>query len=140
MKRLLIVFLMLGTGFLQAGVFNLSSFSRANCINNESISWDATSGEWAMKTVSIQSNVNGAFKIIEMSIEYGIHRSAAICLGCGLSGGWFVDGEHYIGADGGDKGSYLESFCDASWVNSGTESFAVPCRMTFSSTCNITEW
>ena len=50
------------SGFASAGIFDLTHTSRANCVNNESISWEA-GGRWLMGVWSshykIYGNLNG---------------------------------------------------------------------------------
>jgi hypothetical protein len=75
---------------VQAG---LVWFSRANCVNNESISWD-----WPVRSYWLWTDSYHRKDVWEPVLrtgwEYGF-RSAAVHWGEGLSGGWYVVGDHY---------------------------------------------
>jgi hypothetical protein len=68
-------------------------FSRANCVNNESISWDWPLRSYWLWTDSYHHK-DGWEPVLRTGWEYGF-RSAAVHWGEGLSGGWHVVGEHY---------------------------------------------
>lgn len=83
-----------------AGLYNLTIHSRANCVNNESISWDARKYH-TLKTVSRHMLLDGKFQvhIVDTGTE-STWRSAAIHWGEGAKYDalfkWQVAGEHYI--------------------------------------------
>lgn len=69
-------------------------FSRANCANNESISWDWPGNNRWLWTNSWH-NKNGVWQEpIRTGWEY-TYRSAAVHRGEGFPGGWYVVGQHY---------------------------------------------
>lgn len=74
----------------------LLALSRANCINNESISWDWPGNNHWLWTNSFHFNFkNGAWEpVIQTGWEY-TWRSAAIHVGEGFQGGYYVLGRHY---------------------------------------------
>lgn len=108
----------------------LSWFSRANCVNNESITWEAFwtdyywlyTYSWHFRYVYIDSFPVGFYlpesHIVTDGWSY-TWRSAAIHWGEGFSGGWTVIGYHYS-LDYGSGSYYL-----------GT---------TFAVDCNLGEW
>lgn len=70
-------------------------FSRANCVNNESISWDWPTNSYWLYTIG-QHYRNGAWEpAIHTGWEYTF-RSAAVHWGEGFSGGAYVIGSHYM--------------------------------------------
>lgn len=133
----------------QAGVFSITYFSRANCINNESITWDLST-KWQMKVSSDQAHpVSGKILWLEDEAR-DTHRVAAICVGCGFTGGWNVTGSHYVGTpssyanlDPSDEDPYaqsiLEENCDG-WVFDGNYTFFEPCKTSFADSCNLDQW
>jgi hypothetical protein len=78
------------------GGFNkLTTHSRANCVNNESISWDWTH-EWVLLTTSDHINARSGAVLHSLSTGWeNTWRSAAVHWGEG-SGGWLVHGVHWI--------------------------------------------
>jgi hypothetical protein len=69
-------------------------FSRANCINNESITWDWPSNNYWLYTQSLHF-INGAWEpTINTGWQY-TYRSAAVHWGEGVKGGAYVVGKHY---------------------------------------------
>jgi hypothetical protein len=97
-KKIILSFVLLLLFFnkANAGLQGLTIHSRANCVNNESISWDATRA-WDLFTTSdhgvaatgqlVHSNATGWQKT---------WRSHSIHWGEGGSG-WYVHGWHWIG-------------------------------------------
>ena len=78
-----------------AGVNGITYHSRANCVNNETISWDATKA-WKLFTTS--DHINAATGQLVHSLPTGwavTRRSAAVHWGEGR-GGWIVHGYHWI--------------------------------------------
>ncbi len=76
-----------------AGLKSFTMHSRANCVNNESISWQANN-TMVLRTLSGHAN---ASQIITHVIDTGWEntwRSAAVHWGEGR-GGWLVIGNHY---------------------------------------------
>jgi hypothetical protein len=69
-------------------------FSRANCINNESITWDWPGNNHTLWTNSFHYNRNGWQPVIRTGWEWG-YRSAAVHWGEGRGGGWAVTGHHF---------------------------------------------
>lgn len=69
-------------------------FSRANCANNESISWDWPGNNYWLWTNSHHYK-NGKWEpVVQTGWEF-TYRSAAVHWGEGFSGGYFVVGNHY---------------------------------------------
>ena len=78
-----------------AGINNLTAHSRANCINNESITWQLGK-RWVLRTVSEHYKNKGLAHTIDTHWDR-TRRSAAVCwLEGKLSGDWHVIGKHYI--------------------------------------------
>jgi hypothetical protein len=71
-------------------------FSRANCINNESITWDWPGNTYQLWTSSSHYNYRTARwqPAIITGWEW-TYRSAAVHWGEGYSGGWYVEGNHW---------------------------------------------
>jgi hypothetical protein len=88
----------------QAAFNMLSIHSRANCINNESISWDATH-YWVLATESWHY-LNGTLVHLVGSGWATTWRSAGVHWGEGR-GGYQVIGYHHIWRDGAEKDSLL---------------------------------
>jgi len=82
-----------------AGFNGLTIHSRANCVNNESISWDWTH-YWNLNT-STSHYLNGRLVHSYQTGWINTWRSAAVCWGEG-KGGWTVIGAHYIAYRAGD--------------------------------------
>lgn len=77
-----------------AGFNGYTNHSRANCVNNESISWDWTR-DWLLITRSEHYNVNtGEFIHALQTPAEWTWRSAAVHWGEG-HGGWKVKGLHW---------------------------------------------
>jgi len=76
----------------------LTWFSRANCFNNESISWDWIWNDYYwLLTFSNHYHSAGAHQVSK-GWEY-TWRSFAGHPGEGTSGGWYVEGYHYTWDD-----------------------------------------
>lgn len=101
MKNTLTVILCLITINCYAGFNGYTNHSRANCVNNESISWDLTHN-WTMDTISEHFSIKTGALIHTIDTGFALgHRSAAVHWGEGFSGGWRVVGFHYrLTADG----------------------------------------
>lgn len=71
-------------------------FSRANCINNESITWDWPGNNWMLWTNSFHydTRVRAWEPTIRTGWEWG-YRSAAVHWREGLQGGRQVTGHHF---------------------------------------------
>lgn len=88
-------------GFVSNAEAGLSWFSRANCINNESISWDAWDSHW-LWTNSYHYR-NGYYQHCENNVGSACTtnswqytwRAAAVHWNEGYSGGWYVLGYHW---------------------------------------------
>ena len=106
-KHGLILSLLLASNLSHAAFNGLSIHSRANCVNNESISWDMTKKR-EMYTISdhckMNKKRNGCEPLnkapddehyIDTEREIGI-RSAGVHWGEGTSGNWAVLGVHEI--------------------------------------------
>jgi hypothetical protein len=87
-----------------AAINALSIHSRANCVNNESISWDATH-RWYLATESWHY-LKGALVHLVGSGWETTWRSAGVHWGEG-TGGYQVIGYHHIWKDGADSDSLL---------------------------------
>ncbi len=98
MKYLLLVTLIVISFSATAGLNGLTHHSRANCINNESVSWDATRS-WPLLVVS-EHDVTGTLDWHEIRTGAELTetwRSAAVHWGEGAATGtkWLVRGWHY---------------------------------------------
>lgn len=94
MKKAVLI-LMLGlSANANAGLFGITHHSRANCANNETISWDAKKQHWFATDSTHNNMVNGVGHIVRDDFRK-TRRSAAVCWAEGLSG-WMVIGRHYI--------------------------------------------
>lgn len=99
--------LLLFSSLNYAGLYGLTHHSRANCLNNETISWDLTQSHM-LETISYHAYNLGIdipkeprHSTIDSFKE--THRSAAVCWGEGKSGiGWIVTGRHWM-KDGNGK-------------------------------------
>jgi hypothetical protein len=86
-----------------AGLYGLTHHSRANCGNNETISWDALT-EHMLEVVSYHvKNINGYYYggHTEVDAFRNTWRSAAVCWGEGKdapipSNFWIVQGYHWM--------------------------------------------
>lgn len=97
-KISMVLFLITFSTEINAGVNGLTVHSRANCINNESISWDLTQ-DWMLLTKSKHSHLEpgGQKKIHFFETHWEkTWRSAAVHWKEGESGGWTVEGDHWI--------------------------------------------
>jgi hypothetical protein len=98
-KTFIAIFFLAFSSISQAGFNGLTMHSRANCGNNESISWDATR-IWRLGTNSTHST-----NLESHTFGTGIHnthRSAAVHWGEG-TGGWMVYGQHFVFDDHSNK-------------------------------------
>ena len=79
----------------------LTFFSRANCVNNESISWDWPGNNYWLWTYGYHFDYyRGAWEpTLATGWEY-TYRSAAIHWGEGFRGGYYVVGDHYMWISG----------------------------------------
>jgi len=75
----------------------LTSHSRANCINNESITW------WFEHSMTLRTRsthyYNNKFKHTIDTGWQNTSRSAAVHWGEGHGTGWYVHGEHWVFTD-----------------------------------------
>lgn len=70
-------------------------FSRANCINNESISWDWPGRNHMLLTNSFHWNSKSGWQEpVRTGWQWG-YRSGAVHWFEGMSGGWYVIGHHF---------------------------------------------
>lgn len=100
MKKAFIYLLAIGLYSSANAAFNgLSIHSRANCVNNETISWDWTH-YWTLNTQTAHYQ-NGRLIHQYVTGWQNTWRSAAVCWGEGR-GGWYVVGNHYIAYKSGD--------------------------------------
>jgi len=88
------------SGSAIAGLYGLTHHSRANCGNNESISWDSLKSH-ELETVSyhVYSRSNPPKDPHHMAVASfsDTRRSAAVCWGEGVGeNGWFVTGKHWM--------------------------------------------
>ena len=71
-------------------------FSRANCINNESITWDWPGNDYWLWTNTYHfNNATGAWDNGESTGWVNSFRAAAVHWGEGVSGGYYVVGDHW---------------------------------------------
>jgi len=95
MKRIGIFLLILViSGTAQAGFNGLTHHSRANCANNETISWDWIADHLLM-TASVHTRINGTEEHVISDGWRNTWRSAAVHWGEGR-GGWSVYGQHWM--------------------------------------------
>jgi hypothetical protein len=93
-KHIIVMSLLLAANLSHAAVNGLSIHSRANCVNNESISWDWTKPRlFQTKSTHWTRDGKKSHEILTKS-EVG-RRSAAVHYGESVSG-WVVDGVHDI--------------------------------------------
>lgn len=99
---------------ISATVFTVPSqaglvwFSRANCVNNESITWDwPGNNRWLWTNSSHYKN--GWQPTIRTGWEY-TWRSAAVHWNEGYSGGWYVVGQHYQWLPGYGEHQFGQTF------------------------------
>lgn len=103
------------TSVSNAGVATLTFHSRANCANNESISWHL-GHNYLLRTVSYHYRSRDLVHIIDTGRE-ATWRSAAVHWGEG-TGGWVVVGEHYgVNQYGRDSLIAKETVIDCSIYN-----------------------
>lgn len=77
-----------------AGLYGITVHSRANCLNNESITWwNGHPFNW--KVVSVHKHAQGGSHVIDTGFKRN-DRVAAICWGEGVHGGFIVWGYHYL--------------------------------------------
>jgi hypothetical protein len=119
--------------------YKLSSFSRANCINNESISWDRDGEDWRFLVISYQISDLGDMYTVQC-LEYGAFRCGAVrWLGAMAPGVWYVWGEHNITHQDPIKYAFLKEYCDSGWYGSG-EVYVDQCKETYAEDCNASEF
>lgn len=120
-------------------VYKLSAFSRANCINNESITWDRSGQDWDLLVVSYQRSDLGDY--YEVQCEREGMWCGAIRVGGGLlPGQWTVEGMHGISASRDPfKRQFLREWCDDTWLDSGLPAADI-CKETRATTCNLSEF
>lgn len=82
----------LSTYTAEAGLAGLTFHSRANCVNNESISWHLGQS-YLLRTKSLHFKGGRLLHTADTGLE-ATWRSAAVHWGEG-TGGWTVRGEHY---------------------------------------------
>ncbi|MFT7722281.1 MAG: hypothetical protein QM788_05565 [Roseateles sp.] len=124
------------------GMFRLAAFSRANCINNESISWDKGFDVWNLAVGSEQTNDIGDV-VWEYYDAPGEFWANAANWGGGLSPGkWKVRGFHWVdGAGDHGKNHFLsESFCTSPDYIGSHWYKADLCKETVATDCNLTEF
>lgn len=106
MKAILTILLLVFSHSANAGLIAFTMHSRANCGNNESISWHAGHSYW-LRTLSAHYTEDGeSYHTQDTSKEY-TWRSAAVDWGEGISGQWIVYGFHY-GYDEEDNMIFLD--------------------------------
>lgn len=98
---------------VDAGFKSLTAHSRANCLNNESISWDARA-YWHLWTSSTHNYVDNGLIVSAHFVGTGdwqfTWRSAAVHWWEGkgenmsTGRGWWVEGEHFVSDKGGTFG------------------------------------
>ena len=95
MKEKIITLLLVTTitsGTASAGQYNLTHHSRANCANNESISWQAGHSYWLWVVSRHKAYKQDHQVIADWDLTW---RSAAVHWGEGR-GGWTVEGHHWM--------------------------------------------
>lgn len=111
---MVLILLLLSAGISNAGLLRTTVHSRANCLNNESITWyNGHPHKW--RVVSIHKHIpTGQVHLINTGFHMS-DRVAAVHWGEGVHSGFIVWGYHY-----------LESF-----------SKSVPFDTTYADGCNI---
>lgn len=120
-KFIAMLFLIFACGTASAGFNGLTHHSRANCVNNETISWDFTKA-WSLSVSS--RHYHQPYKPGDFADHWGnppaakTKRLAAVCWGEG-HGDWIVDGWHYILKNDGtyELAQYDEKVKDCSIYN-----------------------
>lgn len=126
--------------------WHVGMFSRANCGNNESISWERLGNlYWRLYTTSSQVNLDANpptwyFLTDGPAIT---DRSAAIRWGGALDGGfWQVEGVHMIQpaeeVDQTEGWALVWQNCTDSF--GGATAAMEDCKMSFADNCNLDEW
>jgi hypothetical protein len=92
-KTLLLATAITTTGTANAGLHGLTHHSRANCANNETISWHAGHSYWFF-VVSRHRGSNGDDHQVVQNWQL-TWRAAAVHWGEG-HGGWSVEGHHWM--------------------------------------------
>lgn len=144
---LIATFLMLqASASAQTIQWNVGMFSRANCGNNESITWerDLHSSWWEMEVHSEQWHDNGDYIFLSDGPAVTARVGAVSWLSHWTSG-WVVMGAHYMDAantlhvyDSQEAISLLEHNCDG-WAG-GVVGGSWICKSTFADDCNLGEW
>jgi len=103
-KSIIITLIVLSsiTNNLIAGVYSLTHHSRANCVNNETISWELGRSH-LLQTVSVHHHYGSRGLDRGHTIIRGFEmtwRSAAVCYREGFEGGWKVWGGHFTKVNG----------------------------------------
>lgn len=70
-------------------------FSRANCVNNESITWDWPGRNYWLWTNSFHRHSKTGWQDPIRTGWQWTYRSAAVHWGEGMGGGWYVIGHHF---------------------------------------------
>lgn len=92
--KILILSILLSVS-VHAGVNNLTHHSRANCVNNETISWDWTANHWLrVDSYHDDARTGGNVHYIMTSWQ-NTWRQAAVHYGEGTHG-WAVRGNHWM--------------------------------------------
>lgn len=117
MKKVSILLATLVIGNSAHAAFNMiSHHSRANCGNNESISWDGT-GPHSFWVNSTHVNLRTGKVVCAMSSGWiETRRNAMVHWGEGTSG-WAVIGEHWMWVNGKPKQVQYEMVQDCSIYN-----------------------
>lgn len=95
-RKLIACVLMILASNAYAGLNGLTFHSRANCGNNESISWDFLKPH-TLATISSHTKIDQsqATHVISTGKEH-TRRSAAVHWNEGFEGGYVVTGSHYL--------------------------------------------
>jgi len=124
--------------------WNMWLFSRANCINNESITFEyfLNSHYWNMAVISYQQNweaEEGGVSFVTIFAPPAVtSRSAAVNWGAGMTGYWSVNGEHdlepskYVLRDEG--WDLILEHCPSGAFAFATDSLGI-CEYTFTDQC-----
>jgi hypothetical protein len=96
MRKVIIYLITVGIfSSANAGFNGLTHHSRANCANNESISWDWTQDRWLfVRSDHIQEKTGHVVHTVDMPWVL-TWRNAQVHWGEG-TGGWIVHGTHYM--------------------------------------------
>lgn len=120
--------------------WNMSMFSRANCINNESISWETSGASyWRLYTSSTQVNLDDFTQVYVTAGPAVTWRSAAVSWFAAGEGFWQVSGHHQIQpapkTDENEGWALVGTYCPDSF--GGATDYLEDCVRTYADNCSF---